>query len=273
VLQLDTGEPLDSIVERLNTWQPDALVTYGSVAGMLAQEQLAGRLRISPRVVVSSAEVLTEKTRRQAEAAWGTKLFDLYGSTEGGQLAVECDHHRGMHLLDDLVIVEVVDGDNRPVPAGVYGEKVLITVLFRRTQPLIRYELGDMVRLGAEPCSCGRSYPLIDDIQGRIWEVLYFPTPSGGQVPMQPVILDNIMEPVPAQWQLVQEPTGLRVLLSNVQGQFNEELLVDELQRAVAAQGAVVPPVRVQRVTSIPRNPGGKAPLITSTMPGMARSG
>lgn len=273
MLHLDTREPLDSIVQGLNGWQPDALLTFASMARILVEEQLAGRLRISPRVISSSAEVLTETTRRSAAAAWGASVFNFYGSTESGQIAAECSRQRGMHLLDDLVIVEVVDRDNRPVPPGVYGEKVLITVLFRRTQPLIRYELSDIVRLASEPCSCGIAYPLIDDIQGRVWEVLYFATPTGGRVPVQPLVLNNVMESVPAEWQVVQEPAGLRVLLSNVQGQFDEELLVDELRRALAAQGATVPPVWIQRVAAIPRNAGGKAPLIMSKMPERARSG
>jgi phenylacetate-CoA ligase len=267
VLHMDTREPLDSVVERLNNWQPHTVATFASMAAALAEEQLAGRLRISPSVVAVGAEVLTQAARNRMEAAWGKKVFNRYTTTETGNLASECVQHRGMHLLDDLVIVELVDGDNRPVGPGVYSEKVLITTLFRHTQPLIRYELSDLMRLSSELCHCGRSYPLIDDVQGRVWEVLYFSTPDGGQVAVQPLLLNNVLEPVPAQWQVVQEPEGLRILLSNVRGEVDEGRLVDEVQRALVAQGAVAPPVRVQRVSTIPRSAGGKAPLIRSTVP------
>ena len=53
-----------------------------------------------------------------------------------------------MHLFEDLVITEVVDADNQPVPPGEYGAKVLVTVLFSRTLPLIRYEMSDSLQVG-----------------------------------------------------------------------------------------------------------------------------
>jgi hypothetical protein len=58
------------------------------------------------------------------------------------------------------------------MPPGVYGDKLLVTSLFNRTQPLIRYELSDSVRLSPVSCPCGRPFALIDDIQGRMEEVL-----------------------------------------------------------------------------------------------------
>jgi phenylacetate-coenzyme A ligase PaaK-like adenylate-forming protein len=114
---------------------------------ILADEQLARRLQIRPRAVFTSSEVLTEETRRRIVQAWGERLFNQYAATEVGSLAAECEHHRGMHLMEDLVIVEVVDRNNSHVPPGAYGDKLLITVLGSRTQPLIRYELDDSVRL------------------------------------------------------------------------------------------------------------------------------
>ena len=77
----------------------------------------------------------------------GRCALNQYGASEGGTFAVECESHTGLHIFEDLVLLEVVDADNRPVPPGTHGEKVLLTVLFNHTQPLIRYELSDSVRL------------------------------------------------------------------------------------------------------------------------------
>ena len=67
----------------------------------------------------------------------------------------------------------MVDGDNQPVPPGVPGEKVLVTVLFGRTQPLIRYEMSDSITSSDRVhCPCGRPYPLIEGVQGRVEEAL-----------------------------------------------------------------------------------------------------
>ena len=60
-------------------------------------------------------------------------------------LACDCDRHAGMHVFEDLVHVEVVDDDGRAVPDGTPGSRILVTNLVNRTQPLIRFELTDLV--------------------------------------------------------------------------------------------------------------------------------
>jgi len=203
-----------------------------------------------------------------AEAAWGKKPFDVYAATETAGIASECDLHRGMHLFEDLVITEVVDEDNRPVPPGVYGEKVLVTVLFSRTLPLIRYEMSDSVRPATSPyCPCGRPFALIDGVQGRVEDVLHFPARSGDRVTVQPALFHRVMDAVPAGgWQLIQEPEGLTVLLSGVQKGYVDDVLADSLRRELAAQGVIVPSVEVRRVPAIPRTGAGKAPLIKASV-------
>jgi phenylacetate-CoA ligase len=268
-LRIDSGDPLERIVERLGGFQPRALVTYASMAHLLAEEQLAGRLRISPDFVFASSEVFTEQARRRVEEAWGKKPFEVYAATEPAGIASECEQHRGMHLFEDLVITEVVDENNRPVPPGVYGHKVLVTVLFSRTMPLIRYEMSDSVRLASSPlCPCGRPYALIDGIQGRVEDVLRFPAASGGQTSVQPIVFHRVMDAVPAGgWQVAQGPEGLTVLLSGVREGFADAALIDSLRRELGTQGVIVPPVKVRRVPNIPRTTVGKAPLIKSYLP------
>jgi phenylacetate-CoA ligase len=269
-LRLDSGDPLESIVERLNGFQPRVLVAYASMAHLLAEEQLAGRLRISPGFVFVSSEVFTEQARRRVEEAWGEKPFEVYAATETAGIASECDWHRGMHLFEDLLVTEVVDENNRPVPPGVYGEKVLVTVLFSRTMPLIRYEMSDSVRPASSPhCPCGRPFALIDGIQGRAEDVLRFAAASGGQVPVQPIVFHRVMDAVPAGgWQVAQGPDGLTVLLSGVREGFADATLVNSLRRELEAQGVVVPPVEIRWVRAIPRTTAGKAPLIKAEGPG-----
>jgi phenylacetate-coenzyme A ligase PaaK-like adenylate-forming protein len=268
-LRLFANDPVETMVRKLNSRQPQILGAYPSVARALASEQIAGRLRISPRYVFTGAEVLTNETRRRIEEAWGKgRLFDIYGATESGTLAAECDHHKGLHLFEDLVICEVVDQDNRPVPAGVYGDKLLITVLFGRTQPLIRYELSDNVRLAGRECPCGRPFALITDVQGRMEDILHFSGASGGDVAVDPVVFDQVMDRMPSgEWQVVQEADGLNILLAGAPEGFSDERLADELRRALAAEGVIVPPVSIKHVTAIPRSATGKAPLIKSNLP------
>ncbi len=262
-LRLAASTPVDALVRQLNDWQPEMLIAYASMARLLADEQRQGRLAIHPQLIFTSSEVLTDESRRRIEAVWGQRVFNEYAATETGGLAAECTHHQGLHLLEDLAIVEVVDQDNQPVPPGVYGTKILLTGLFNRTQPLIRYELTDSLRLAATPCSCGRIFTLVDGVQGRTEDVLRFPALTGGEVAVQPLVFHQLLDAVPARgWQIVQEADGLGVLLSGVASDWSDDLLIGALRQALAAQGAQAPAITVQRVPAIPQTASGKAPLI-----------
>lgn len=271
-LRLAATEPLARIVQKLNDWQPEILVSYASMARILAEEQHNGRLQISPEVIFTSSEVLTDETRRRIEGAWGKILFNEYAATETGGLAAECEHHHGMHLFEDLVIFEMVDEQDRPVPSGVYGDKLLITALFNRTQPLIRYQLSDSVRLADAPHASDRPFRLIDGIRGRMEDILYFPGASGGQVAVHPNLFHQVMDTIPVSgWQVIQETDGLMVLISGLRANTAAESLVDKLGQALSKQGVISPKVRVQQVDAIPKSASGKAPLIKSNLPNKSR--
>lgn len=186
--RLDAAAPLAHTVTRLNQLQPDVLIAYASMIRVLAGEQLGGRLRIAPRGVNSSSEVLTGEARAEATRAWTVAPFNVYAATETGGIAAECDQHKGMHLFEDLVIPEVVDNDYRPVPAGKSGDRLLVTVLSSRTLPLIRYEMTDRVRLSTRSCPCGRPFPLLETVEGRTDDILELPGRDGGTVGVHPVV-------------------------------------------------------------------------------------
>ncbi|MDX2137291.1 MAG: phenylacetate--CoA ligase family protein [Chloroflexota bacterium] len=262
-LRLSATEPIEQIVHQLNEWQSEVLIAYASMMRILAVEQLENRLQIAPQVVFTSSEVLTDETRRLVETAWGKRLFNQYAATETAGIAAECEHHMGLHLYEDLVIVENVDEHNRPVPAGVYGDKVLVTVLFNRTQPLIRYEIGDSIRLSDRSDACGRPFRVVDGIQGRQEDILHFPSADGKQVAIHPNLFHQVMDTVSVSgWQILHRNDGLHVLLSGSNSTNDQAKLIEDMSRALAKQGAVVPYIYVEHVDTIPRTSNGKAPLI-----------
>jgi phenylacetate-CoA ligase len=266
-LLLAATEPLDRMVRRLNEWQPDLLIVYASMGRVLAAEQLAGRLAIAPRTVMVGSEVLTAETRRRIVQAWGDRVFDNYAATEAGGIAIECEPHRGMHVMEDLVIVENVDRDNQPVPSGVFGDRLLVTPLYKRTQPLIRYVIEDRVRFSSEPCPCGRPFRLIDAVEGRIQEVLTFPRASGGELAVHPLVFHNILDLLPVSgWQVVQDTDRLRILLAHVHGPVDDRQVESAIRQGLAEQGAVAPTIEVQRLAAITQTVAGKTPLVKSNL-------
>ena len=85
--RFDATSPIEEIVAGLNEWRPENLICYASMGRVLAEEQLAGRLRISPRAVMCSSEVLTDEARRRIRLAFGAEPFNVYAATEPAGIA------------------------------------------------------------------------------------------------------------------------------------------------------------------------------------------
>lgn len=272
-LSFDAAQPLAEMVRQLNSWQPHVLTGYPSMLRILADEQLAGRLHIHPHMTITGSEVLSNETRRLIAEAWSHAPFDGYGATEaGGWFAAETSDHAGLYVYEDNVIFEVVDEQYRPVPPGVYGDKLLITVLASRTQPLIRYELSDSVRLAADTGSGRLPFARLDGIQGRTEDILRLPGRAGAEVAVHPITFHHMLDALPVSgWQVVQEADGLRVLLSGAANEANDSILADALRHALAGQNVVAARITVQHVDAIPKNPTGKALLIKAYRAGDTR--
>jgi phenylacetate-coenzyme A ligase PaaK-like adenylate-forming protein len=185
-------QPIDALVAHLNVWQPAVLASYPSMAWVLAQEQLAGRLQLGLRGVWTGGETLTTAQREAIGRAFGAPVRDAYGASECLTIATECRHRR-MHLNADWVILEPVDAQMRCVPEGEVGETTLLTSLANRVQPIVRYDLGDRVRFVPGACPCGSALPVIE-VQGREDDVLSLSGAKGRLVHLAPLALTTLLE-------------------------------------------------------------------------------
>jgi phenylacetate-coenzyme A ligase PaaK-like adenylate-forming protein len=239
------------------------------MASVLSEEQLAHRLHIKPKVVYTASEVLTAQTRKRVKEAWGNEPFNQYVATETASIAAEYKSCRRMHFFEDLVITEVVDKNYKPVPPGEYGDKLLVTTLFSRTQPLIRYELNDSVRASAELHPCRLPFAVLDGIQGRVEDSLILPAISGGEITVRPLVINRIMDIVPVSgWQVIQQAdNGLVVLLAGGRDGLTDKVLTRQIRASLVQEGAQVPYLRIQHVSEIPKTAAGKAPLIKAYKP------
>lgn len=162
-------QPLEEIVDGLNKARPpvQALQAWPSLMRQLALESIAGRLTVKPTWVSVAGEVCTAPVREAVRSAWGIEASEFWGCSEG-TYAFPCGVGEGMHVADDLVILEPADADGNVVPYGQPADRLLLTNLYNLTQPLIRYDLVDAVTMSDQPCPCGCAHRRITAVNGRI---------------------------------------------------------------------------------------------------------
>jgi phenylacetate-CoA ligase len=110
---------------------------------------------------------------RKITEAWDIQLYSTYASTEMQTAFTECGAGKGGHLQPDLLIVELLDENDKPVSPGTPGE-VTITTLGIQGMPLLRYKTGDICTWSDEPCSCGRNSLRLSPIIGRRQQMIKF---------------------------------------------------------------------------------------------------
>jgi phenylacetate-CoA ligase len=271
VQQLSAMQPISELVTQLNTFQPEVLLPYASIAGLLAFEQIEGRLRIRPRVVSTHSEPLSPETARRVRRAWSVDALDHYGLTEISTFAAACHEHGSLHALDDLFIAELVDDDYRPVPAGRLGSRLLLTNLYNYTQPLIRYEVSDMLLMAEHGCACGRPFPVIGRIEGRREERLALHGPDGTSVSVSPTALTALLEEMGeiVEFRIAYEDSALCVHVVPRRGATTTDLEAAirlRLHERLTALGAVPPDISIVFAAALEREPHrmGKVRLLSS---------
>ena len=174
------------LARALNRWRPAAI--YGSPmtlsdAALLLREGGCS-LGFTPKAVITGTLTLAPDVERLIADTFGAPVHNRYGAAEFGTwMAQSCPDlvRRGLTATENLHVnawrfrLEVVDEDGLPVAPGREG-RIVITDLFNRVMPLIRYDIGDVGALAARPCACGRGLPLLQTLGGRTNEVVILPS-------------------------------------------------------------------------------------------------
>lgn len=208
------------------------------------------------KAVITSSEKLTPEMRKAFNKVYGCKTFDSWSGVEACGLVSECEHG-SLHISPDLGIIEILDEFGKPVKPGEVGE-VVCTGLVNFDQPLIRYRIGDVMRLGKEPCKCGRSMPVIHEIIGRTEDTVI--GQDGREiVRFHGIFIDlpNLIEGQVIQWEL--DKFEIKVVTT---GKWTEAEAAIIKRRMESQLGEVH--VVIQVVDSIARNQNGKFQAVIS---------
>jgi putative adenylate-forming enzyme len=207
---------IDTIRKSLEKIGPNVLSAPPSMLKIIASEAEAGRLTIKPSRIVSYAEVLHPDVKDYLGRIFNCQVHEIYKCTEG-PIAISCKSG-SLHINEDMVLVETLDDDGSVTRPGKPCHKMIITDLHKRSQPIIRYELNDIITISPEKCRCGSSFRVIERIQGRADDIFWSRSSITGE--WQYIFPDYISRAIISssddidEFQVVQEsPSLIRVIL------------------------------------------------------------
>ena len=247
-------------VEKVCRWKPKVLLGYVMTFKILAESApTLNKNGVNPRLIFHSSAVLDEFSRRHLSDVLGCRIVDIYGSDEAGCIAWECEACAGYHISSDLLIVEILK-DGYPASPGEEGE-VVLTNLHSRAMPFIRYRQEDVVTLSAKQPLCGRSFPLIEKIQGRSDDFII--GQSGRRFSPHPFY--HCLDPVAGvrRWRIIQErdkSLRVEVVLDPERRESAGAEIVVNIKRLVGGELDV----HLVPVPSIDVDPGSKYRTVSS---------
>ena len=258
-----SAETMAGYLKQIERYQPVSLFGYPSSLALLAEFALgeSGRaVRCAGlKAVFVTGEKLYEHQRRLLERAFGVVVADCLGSRDAGFLAHECPAG-SMHLTSESVIVEIVDADGYPARAGELGE-IVVTHLENYVLPFIRYRTGDLGRLAAGLCRCGRHLPRLLVTEGRTTDQL---VRADGTLVHALAVIYALRELRGIKAFKVHQPSVHEVIVRVVQGADyapeNDALIIGAVQGRLGNSVGV----RVMAVDTIPPERSGKFRYVTS---------
>ncbi|MBW2391196.1 MAG: phenylacetate--CoA ligase family protein [Deltaproteobacteria bacterium] len=243
--------PIEQIIERLEELQPDILAGYASMLQELALHKLAGRLRIDPAVVQAGGEPFLPEARAAVSKAFPVPVRDTWGSTEVGFGAASFPGTEGLVISEDLVIIEAVDAEGRPVSHGERATKMFVTNLTNRVLPIIRYEITDEVTLLPPDPDCPWKGERLSAIHGRQDEVFVYD--GGRKIHPHTFRSPLTQHAAVAEYQVRQTTRGAHVVLVGARD-VDIDSLKREIEKALSGAGLEDPVVQIKRAHSIERH-------------------
>jgi phenylacetate-CoA ligase len=254
-------------VDQLKRARPKCIVAYTNPLYHFARALAERKLRpYSPASIIVGAEKLHDFQRELIERVFQAPVFETYGSREFMLIGGECERHAGLHLTMENLLVEVVDDDGRPTPAGREGN-VAVTDLTNYGMPFIRYLNGDRAVAGFQQCSCGRGLSLLASVTGRQLDMLE--TPDGRKIPGE--FFPHLIKEFPSirRFQVVQSERHEIELLLVVNKLWNES---DRQSLEMPIRAVIGPDVHfnIALVDDIPLTGAGKLQVVVRRGPGQS---
>jgi putative adenylate-forming enzyme len=184
---LSTMTPVHEVIDHINTHKINILMAPPSMCRLLLP--YTRFIKKPLKMIVTYAEVLEREEKERLQEIFECKVIEIYQASEG-QFASACPLGN-LHINEDLVYVELLDEHYQEITQPhVVAKHMIATNLVNRAQPLIRYEMNDLIVLD-DPCPCGSHFRTIKNILGRNDDVLTFTKKDGSKQTIFPDLMSR----------------------------------------------------------------------------------
>jgi phenylacetate-CoA ligase len=177
-LIIDVNEPIEDIIKKLNEFQPYILGGYFNALKVLAQKHEEGVLKVKPKIIVNCGEGINKKDKEYIEKIFNAPMSNLYGFAECVVAGFGRNEYDGIYLMDDICLIEIKK------------DYLLLTNLFNKTEPIIRYRIDDFLKLKDDKKKL-LPFTLVDDIIGRVECIIWFENDHGKMDFIHPLIFTD----------------------------------------------------------------------------------
>lgn len=256
-----TQDSILAFLAAINRYKPRVIFAYPNMLTAMAEtaREKAFKMRKIGKVVVT-AEPLYDWQREVFREVFAAETFERYGSREIGTVASEGTDHDGMYICEPSYYLEVIDGSGQPAPYGQMGELV-VTDLYNRAMPLIRYRTGDMVKIENASSRSSTNWRRIVAVGGRVVDLVY--RHDGSRIAGEAIIMSLRTAGVRNKVQVIQHnPQSLTVkhlyseaIVPEVQASFQQK--INEILGGEVA-------IEYEGVSELPYDKSGKYRYVTS---------
>jgi phenylacetate-CoA ligase len=261
-----TDTKLPIYVKKIIEFHPEYIIGYPSGITILAQYIKRNDITINPlKAIIYYGETLYDWQREFLESTFHCRVHGQYGHRENCILAGTCEKSNCYHVFPDYGFVELIDTDgNQVVKEGQIGE-IVATGFHTGIFPFIRYKTGDIAVFTTSQCECGRHYPLLKTIEGRVQDFII--SKSHRYIPFYGVHhLAATSSPNVKEWQIYQDHEGEIVFNIVKKEQFSDDdmhQILKNFQRRYRDEFTVT----FNYTDSIPRTSRGKYQFLIQKLP------
>jgi len=167
-------ENLVYYVKALDKFKPIIIEGYPSAIFLVAQWILKNSYQhsIRPKSILTTGETLLDHQKEIIEKAFNASTYNYYASSEGAPFITQCEFN-SLHINPESGIFEILDENDKPVTTPGKTGQLIVTSFLTRATPLLRYRINDSVVISDKKCKCGRNFPVVEQIIGRLDDMLY----------------------------------------------------------------------------------------------------